>query len=73
MQVSEDTFELGKAIGQLLRGDARGANALLGWPPDNLHNDSRESDLAATLTSCFGVSPQMLTWEVNMKPRSPHW
>ena len=36
MQVSEDTFELGKAIGQLLRGDARGANALLGWPPDQL-------------------------------------
>ena len=36
MQVSEDTFELGEAIGQLLRGDARGANALLAWPPDQL-------------------------------------
>ena len=36
MQVSEDTFELGKAIGQLLRGDARGAKALLVWNPEQL-------------------------------------
>ena len=36
MQVSEDTFELGKAIGQLLRGNAQGAKALHAWNPRQL-------------------------------------
>ena len=36
MHVSEDTFELGKAIGQLLQDDIAGAKALLAWNPEQL-------------------------------------
>ena len=40
---------------------------------NNLHNGSRLSDSAGTLTSSLEVSPLMLTSEVGRKPRSPHW
>ena len=51
MQVSEDTFELGKAIGQLLRGDARGAKTLwLGTLDNSRKQLERESDFPDTLT-----------------------
>ena len=42
MQVSEDTFELGKAIGQLLRGiHARGAKTLRASPVPCIKEDPR--------------------------------
>ena len=36
MRVSEDTLELGRAIGQLLFGNPAGAKALHAWPPEQL-------------------------------------
>ena len=36
MQVSEDTFELGRGIGQLMHGDAEGAETLMAWKPQRL-------------------------------------
>ena len=36
MHVSEDTLELGRAIGELMHGDAEGAEALMAWVPERL-------------------------------------
>ena len=72
MQVSEDTFELGKAIGQLLRGDARGAKALLVWNPEQLAQRLEIERLGGHIDQ-LAKCRRMLTSEVRRKPRSPHW